>query len=173
MVNTFKKLNAAIALAFICFVFTSTTLNAATLAEAKEALAIYEARGDTVKAGRIREAIKEVEAQNYADSYERIRQEGLVEIERQRALRERFAAPVEDPSLLDDTAYFFGFGEKAAAERRSEQANQCATSAAEYYREKRYEAAVNPSTWQLDGYESAEDYAGAFRSIFYRRCASR
>ena len=172
--NNIKKLNAAIALALMCFVFTSAPLNAVTLAEAKRALINAEKAGDFAAANRIREAIEEVEAQDpYADSYERIRQEGLVEIERQRALRERFAAPLEDQSLLDDTAYFFGFGEKAAAERRSEQANQCATSAAEYYRKKRYEAAVNPSTWQLDGYESAEDYAGAFRSSFYRRCASR
>ena len=170
--NTFKKLNAAIALALMCLVFTSTSLNAVSIAEAKRALALYEAEGDMQNANLIREAIEEIEAPE-REGIEVERARSLAQIERDRAFRARFAPPVEDPSLLDDTAYFFGFGEKAAAERRSEQANQCATSAAEYYREKRYEAAVNPSTWQLDGYESAEDYAGAFRSSFYRRCASR
>ena len=166
--NNIKKLNAAIALALMCFVFTSAPLNAVTLAQAKEALAIYEARGDFETAAEIRKAIQEAGMTT--------RELGVVRAEeiRQRIKNRPAYKPIPKKSgFFDEAAYFFGFGEKAAAERRSEQANQCATSAAEYYRKKRYEAAVNPSTWQLDGYESAEDYAGAFRSSFYRRCASR
>jgi len=82
-----------------------------SIAEAKRALALYEAEGDIQNANLIREAIEEVEAQDpYADSYERIRQEGLVEIERQKALRERFAAPVEDPGFFENVTSGFGAG---------------------------------------------------------------
>ena len=168
MVNTFKKLNATIVLALMCFVFTSTPLYAASIAQAREALALFEADGDIENAALVREAIRKATA-SFTPTAEDIERE--MQLSRRRAtLVER---PPKDPGFFDEAAYFLGFGKKAAAERRSEQANQCATSAAEYYREKRYEAAVNPSTWQLDGYESAEDYAGAFRSSFYRRCASR
>jgi hypothetical protein len=56
--NNIKKLNAAIVLALMCFVFTSTPLYAASIAQAEEALALFEADGDIENAALVREAIR-------------------------------------------------------------------------------------------------------------------
>ena len=80
-----------------------------SIAEAKRALALYEAEGDIQNANLIREAIEEVEAPRRA-GIEALRARNLAQIERDRAFRAQFAAPVEDPGFFENVTSGFGAG---------------------------------------------------------------
>ena len=80
-----------------------------SIAEAKRALALYEAEGDMQNANLIREAIEEIEAPE-REGIEVERARSLAQIERDRAFRARFAPPVEDPGLFENITSGFGAG---------------------------------------------------------------
>jgi len=165
--NAFKKRNAAIVLALMCFVFTSTTLNATTLAEAKEALAIYEARGDFETAAEIRQAIQKAEM----STSEKIAARTAANLRSIERLPTRAPAAPEETGIFDEAAYFLGFGEKAKREKQDKRITSCNAIAADYYQEKLEEAITDPSLWQLGGWESARDYANV--DGFRRSCINR
>ena len=174
--NTFKKLNAAIVLALICFVFTSTTLNAATLEQARRAIALYEAEGDTESADLIRRVIQQSEGgatpepvgPSMLERQRQIQAEGQAKYA---AARAAYSPPQEETGIFDEAAYFLGFGEKAKREKQDKRITSCNAIAADYYQEKLEEAITDPSLWQLGGWESARDYANVdgFRSSCINR----
>jgi len=174
--NTFKKLNAAIVLALMCFVFTSAPLNAVTLAEAKRAIVNAEAAGDFAAADRMRRVVQQFEGgatpepvgPSRAEREERIAAENAAKYA---AFMESYSPPQDETGIFDEATYFLGFGEKAKREKQDKRITSCNAIAADYYQEKLEEAISDPSLWQLGGWESARDYANVdgFRSSCINR----